>query len=98
MRLDKQASGRRWIDLQTRLNSWDPLGLIEMGAPIDEYDCVLGPLMRRLESGDDPVSIAAFLDQEFVEHFGERVRDFGSKAFAEQSRQWFDEHWRGTIV
>ena len=98
MRLDKEGSGRRWIELRTQVNAWDPLGLIGMGAPLDEYDCLLGPVMRMLESGDAPTKIAVYLDHEFVEHFGDAPRDFGSSGFAAQARRWFDERWKGTSV
>ena len=98
MHLDKQGSGRRWLDLQAQFNAWDPLGMIAMGMPSDEYDCVLGPLMRMLERGEEPETIAAHLDREFVEHFGDTPRDFGSTGFAVQARRWFDQHWKGTTV
>lgn len=97
-RLDKQASGRRWIDLQTQVNGWDPMGLISYGAPIDEYSCLVGLLMRLLEKGEAPITIAAALDHEMVDHFGDSPRDRGSQKFAEQVSRWFNEHWHGSSV
>ncbi len=48
MRLSKEHSRKRWRELRDAVNEWDPVGLIELGAPVDEYECLVGPLMRML--------------------------------------------------
>lgn len=52
------------------LNAWDPIGVIEHGAPADEYDCLIAPILQRLDGGADATGIAAFLRSELTEHFG----------------------------
>ena len=49
MRAKAKQIRDRWSELRTLVNDWDPVGLIAAGAPTDEYDCVSGPLLRRLE-------------------------------------------------
>lgn len=36
----------------------------------DEYDCLVGPLYRRLVEGVDSVAITGYLERELVDHFG----------------------------
>jgi hypothetical protein len=51
MRLTKEHSRERWNELRDLVIAWKPNGLIAIGSPRDEYDCLLGPLMRDLEQG-----------------------------------------------
>jgi hypothetical protein len=59
-----------------------------MGAPLDEYDCLLGPLMRHLEQGAPEAVISSYLEHEFSEHFG-------MGALPERARAWFSKQWAG---
>ncbi len=56
--------------LRELLNAWDPIGIIEHGAPHDEYDCLIAPILDQLEDGAEPPELAAFLRFELVDHFG----------------------------
>jgi hypothetical protein len=64
-----------------------------MGAPPDEYECVVGSLLRLFEERQPVSNVAEYLDGEFVEHFGEPPRAFGSRAFATQTQAWYEERW-----
>lgn len=64
------AAGRPVTAVRAILNAWDPIGVIEHGAPPDEYDCLIAPILDRLAAGADPPAIAAFLHAELNDHFG----------------------------
>lgn len=91
MRLEKRESRRRWREMTELVNAWDPIGLIEMGAPLDEYDCVVGDVMRALERKDSPEQIATFLTVHIAEHFGVAPSD--PRPFARQAVAWYASRW-----
>lgn len=91
MRLSAQELKRRYRELRDLVNEWDPQGLIEAGAPEDEYDCVVGPLLRRLEAKESPEEIAAFLTSEMAEHFGMGIPE--ALPFAIKTHAWYTERW-----
>jgi hypothetical protein len=94
MHLSAADLKRRFAELRDLVTEWDPLGLIEAGAPFDEYDCVVGPLLRRLEAGASVTSLAGYLDKEIRDHFGTPAE--GIEAFAIRATQWYSTHWPGT--
>ena len=53
--------------IRSVLLAWDPIGA---GTPDDEYDCLIWPVVRRLESGADAAELAAWLREEMAVHFG----------------------------
>ena len=69
------------LALRKLLNSWDPIGLIELGSPGDEYQCLVGDVFRELRQGRDQKKIVSFLVRHFPEHFGVRVE-------RKQIREW----------
>jgi hypothetical protein len=86
MRLTAAALKQRFAELRDLVNEWDPIGLIEAGAPRDEYECLVGPILRRLEAQNPVHEIAGFLDHQMVEHFGVSGVT-GSLAFAVKVRR-----------
>jgi hypothetical protein len=94
VRITAQELRTRYAELRELVNSWDPVGLIEAGLPEDEYDCVVGPILRRLEERQNAAAIAAFLDSEFCDHFGAVARD--SSSFAVRAVSWYTERWPDT--
>jgi hypothetical protein len=95
-RLSKQESRTRWKELRDLVNSWDPIGLIDVGCPEDEYDCVVGPLMRRLEEDESTSKITKYLETEFRDHFGCEARDVFE--FVARAKKWYSERWpRGNV-
>ncbi len=96
--LTKEKSRQRWSELRALLNEWDFIGV--MHHPDwrqTEYDCLIGPLMRRLESGQSAEDLAQFLEKQLLDHFGlDGVR--GIAEFSSKVKTWFDTHWSGTVV
>lgn len=98
-KLTKQESRERWSQLRDLICAWDPIGVMDDPAwPNDEYDCLVGPVMRILESGASPDEITKYLSHEIKSHFGldPRYREFDP--FAAQLRGWFDEKWPSSTV
>jgi hypothetical protein len=98
---DRQDEGRaglrkRGRELRDLLNEWDPVGAIRAGAPTDEYDCLVWPLMRRLGGGETMEALVAFLDGELTGHFGLSAADHGTQAFARRARAWHEGRRDGT--
>ena len=69
MLLSKEESRRRYSELNALLFEWDPIGVGPEG-PRDECECLVGPLMRMLESGATQAQMVAYLKTELVDHFG----------------------------
>lgn len=97
MKLSKENSRRRWRELRDAVNDWDPIGLIELGAPKDEYECLVGPLMRMLENENSPTEIGNYLKQHIPDHFGVSLPE-GIQGFTEEIFKWFQTNWKKTTV
>ena len=80
-RLRKLTNGL--LDL---IDAWDPVGLLKTGAPKDEYDCLVGPILSQLKGGATPKQLTAWLHSHIAEHFGVPSTDAG--AFAERVCAW----------
>lgn len=52
------------------VNQWDPIGLIDGGAPTDEYDCISVQLIDLLIQGKRSNEIYEFIFHELDDHFG----------------------------
>ncbi len=94
-KLDKAQLRQRGRELRALLQEWDPIGVGPDG-PRDEYDCLLWPVMRRLEGQLEVGELAAFLDTELREHFGQPGGASDSRAFASRAIGWFEARWKGT--
>jgi hypothetical protein len=59
-------------ELRHILNLWDPIGIYDEKTdyPPDEYDCMIAPLISRLDDGADRAAISEFLWNEVREHYG----------------------------
>jgi hypothetical protein len=86
MRAKAKQIRDRWSELRKLVNDWDPLGVVSSGAPADEYDCMSGPLLRRLEEHASVEDIAEYLTAELRDHFGVTVSD--ASAFARRVVSW----------
>jgi hypothetical protein len=96
-KLDKARMRERGRQLRALLNEWDPIG-VGPDAPKDEYDCLLWPVMGKLEAGASEEQLVAFLVSELKGHFG-LTGDAGSvKEFVWRARNWFEASWKGTRV
>jgi hypothetical protein len=94
--LTKDKSRQRWSELRALLNKWDFIGVVPDGRQT-EYDCLIGPLMRRLDSGESGGDLASFLERQIPDHFGlDEVRSIAE--FSSKVKTWFDTNWSGTVV
>lgn len=96
MRIVKRELRQRSLELRSLVNEWDPIGLIAAGAPLDEYECVTGPLLRMLEERAGTETIANYLATEFAEHFGVPITD--AAAFSKRASSWYDARWPATTA
>ena len=64
------SEDRPVVALRELLNTWDPIGVVSDGGPLDEYDCLIAPMLDRLERGADARELAEFLRLELDDHFG----------------------------
>ncbi len=87
----------RFRELRDLACAWDPIGVMDDPEwPRDEYDCLVGPVLRRLEAGDAVDAVAAFLEREVRDHFGLEPVPGAARAFAERAAAWYGERWPGT--
>ena len=94
MRLTRAELQQRYAELREIINGWDPIGVVNTPDwPCDEYDCVVGPLMRHLENGDPPEVVAQYLSDEFTDHFGLSISEERIHAWAAQVTQWYASRW-----
>jgi len=93
VQLTKEQSRRRWKELRELTFRWNPIGFTEL-LPRDEYDCVLGPLLTKLESGASVDELDVYLKRELVEHFGvSPTNPNGPERLAVEAKEWFDREW-----
>ena len=60
------------------LREADPVGLIEIGAPRDEYDPEVGTILPRLRDATSASDVHRILHEEFVRSFGKDVAEVQS--------------------
>lgn len=86
------ASGELGIraNLRYLLNAWDPIGVAD--AVDDEYDCLIGPLLRRLAAGGSQAEISEFLWTELEDHFGLDPGPRDVDKIANQLVTWWSAH------
>ncbi len=70
--------------VRTLVNDWDPVGLIECGAPEDEYDGLVARLLSLLYRTTTVEELTCFLIDHVAQHFAYdlpvvKVRDFSSR-------------------
>jgi hypothetical protein len=53
------------------INEADPISLLEIGAPADEYAPEIGTIVPRLASVEKSEDVATILHEEFIRWFGE---------------------------
>ncbi|MCI0573967.1 MAG: hypothetical protein L0Y66_24810 [Myxococcaceae bacterium] len=98
MQLTKEQVRQRWSELQDMVVEWDPLGLIAMGSPRDEYDCLVGQLLRRLQEQEPTSAIVDYLCGEFADHFGLTVERSSIEGFVKKASDWRAERWHSPHV
>ena len=71
------------------LLEWDPIGVSDEPEAADEYDCMIGPLLRQLFDGASIESLAAWIAEERTEHFGLDRDAEADIALATDLSQWW---------
>ena len=69
-------------NLRHLLNGWDPIGFADIVD--DEYDCLIAPLLSRLNAGAGRAQISEFLWHEVEDHFGMDPSSHEIDAFADR--------------
>ena len=69
----KSAHGVQFGELRTIINMHDPIGLIEIGAPEDEYDPEVKTIIVQLENGMTVQQIHDLIYKEFLRWFGDKT-------------------------
>lgn len=55
------------------LREADPIGLLQEGAPADEYDPEIGTILPRLRAAESAADVQRIVHQEFAAWFGEEI-------------------------
>ncbi len=79
-------------EVRAHLLAWDPIGIAGWPEAADEYDCLVHPLLRRLQDGTSAEAIASWLCQELADHFGLEPDTERETALATELTAW----WSGT--
>ena len=66
----KAAYGSLYSDVSRLLREADPIGMITMGAPDDEYDPEVSTILPRLREADAAADVQRIVHEEFVQWFG----------------------------
>jgi hypothetical protein len=74
-------------NLRYLLNQWDPIGVADV--VIDQYDCMIGPLLSMLNAGAGRAEIGEFLWYELDEHFGLSPESRGTDQLADRLVAWW---------
>jgi hypothetical protein len=79
-------------ELSRLLDEWDPIGVygdwLDLPGP-GEYDRLIGPVLTKLRSGDDPGEIATFLTWDETTNMGLRGQPEKALAAALRIHAWF---------
>src|SRR5712691_383546 len=65
----KAAYGSLYSDVSCLLRAADPIGLIAMGAPDDEYDPEVSTILPRLREANAAADVQRIVHEEFVQWF-----------------------------
>ena len=68
------------------VNEWDPAALVSAGAPADEYECLVGPLLSRVSEGLSPFELGEWLRVHVTDHFGSCEN---TEQFARRVIDWY---------
>ena len=94
--LTRHELRRRYAELRALLAEWDPRRLTRRRTePPDDYEWSVGPLLRYLEAGEPPSTIAEFLRSELTDEPLDRL-EVSPERFAERVRDWYATRWPNT--
>lgn len=79
----------RVAELRHLLNEWDFIGVFDPDANIDEYDCMIAPLLTKLAAGTGTDGMRELLDAEITGHFGMSHGRVETASMAERLTAWW---------
>ena len=86
-------------EIRVRIWAWDPIGLAGLGAPEDEYDCLVGPVTGALREGLLADAVVSRLRGHVIAHIGSEPDDI--EAFVADLIPWYrnlsPNPWAGDI-
>jgi hypothetical protein len=85
---NRDRTRESWRHLRGLLMQWDLIGVPGIPEAADEYDCMIGPLLRRLFEGADSRSLAEWISHERTSHFGAGPDDAKDMRLAESLIAW----------
>src|SRR5258706_5090574 len=96
---DRIATSEFIREIRVRIWPWDPIGLAGVGAPEDEYDCLVGPVTGALREGLQADVLVSRLRGHVLAHFGSQPDDI--EAFVADLTRWYrnlrPNPWAGDI-
>jgi hypothetical protein len=69
----KRDYRRLFDEVRAILNRHDPMGLIAIGCPDDEYEPEVGTILPRLSRANGPADVEVIVAEEFLDWFAERL-------------------------
>lgn len=97
LHLSRAEFRERFRELRDLINAWDPIGVLDDPSwPRDEYDALVGPVLRRLEAGDTPAELAEYLRAEVRDRFGLDSDARPPEDVAAEMAAWYRARWPGT--
>lgn len=77
-------------DVRALLLEWDPIGISGVDEAQDEYDCMIGPLLRLLFDRADQSRVLDWIRTERVSHFGLSAASSADAELAAKLLSWWD--------
>lgn len=78
--MDKSEAKQLMDKVRVIFNEWDFLGVVgaqDDGGPLDEYDCLVGPVTTLISQGAKREKLEEYIKNELNDHFG--IKDQYSK-------------------
>ena len=69
----KKVYGELYVQVSRLVREADPIGLIAIGTPKDEYDIEVGTILPRLREATSARDVQRIVHEEFVHWFGTEI-------------------------
>ena len=86
----KSKKGVKFMELQTIINRHDPIGLIDMGAPEDEYEPEVKTIIVQLDSKMTEEQVHNLVYQEFLRWFDDESTTGPRDAYKELAKDIYN--------
>lgn len=81
----------KYAVLKRIINKYDPIHLLSLGAPEDEYDPEIKSILKRLNNEQNQGEIERIITEEFNYWFGEDIIKGNELAFKKIAREIFKQ-------